>query len=74
MTTEYYVRPNMVLHREIVQRVKGKEVKGTKLYQGGETLEKLSIAEVKKYQHLIETEEQLQSRQAKTTAKAKAEK
>ena len=69
MTTTYYVRPDMVLHREIVQRVKGKEVKATKLYQGGETLEKLTEEEAFKYQHLIEAEEQVKSRQSKTSGK-----
>ncbi|MEL6493557.1 MAG: hypothetical protein AAFQ41_00355 [Cyanobacteria bacterium J06623_7] len=71
MTTAYFVRPGMVLHRQIIQRVKGKEVRSTKPYQGGDALENLTESEAKKYKHLIETEEQVKSREPKATKNSK---
>ena len=61
--TEYYVRPVFQLHREVEKMVKGQKTKTTKLYQEGEKVENLTEEEIKKYQHLIESEEQVQSRQ-----------
>ena len=52
--TEYYVRPSFQLHRQVEQMVKGKKIKGTKLYQEGDLVEKLTEEETIQYQHLIE--------------------
>ena len=65
-----YVRPSLQLHREVVKMVKGKKAKSTKLYQEGEKVENLTEEELKRYQHLIETDEQVKSRQPKTTRKS----
>ena len=55
----YYVR-NYPLHKEIV--VKGRKSRQT--YRPGDAVE-LTPEEAKRYQHLIETEEQVKSREGK---------
>ncbi len=65
--TQYFVRPRFNLHREVETMVKGKKTKATKLYQEGEKVENLSEVEIKRYQHLLETEAQVKSREPKTT-------
>lgn len=64
--TEYYVRPGLQLHREVEVTVKGQKAKTTKLYQADQKVENITDAEIKKYQHLIETGEQVESRNPKT--------
>jgi hypothetical protein len=65
MSNKYYVR-DFPLHKEIVG-AGGR--KSRQVYQPGDTVE-LTEVEAIKYQHLIETEAQIQSRQLKTTKKA----
>lgn len=72
--TDMYVRPKFQLHRIVEKLVKGKKTKATKLYQEGEKVENLTEEEVKKYQHLIESEEQKNSRQPKTTTRKSGDK
>ena len=59
----YYVRPKMQLHREVEKKVKGRATKAFKLYQEGEEISDLTDAELIKYQHLIESDKQVASRQ-----------
>lgn len=60
--SDMYVRPGLQLHREVEKMAKGKKTKSTKLYHEGEKLENLTDKELKRYQHLIESEEQKESR------------
>lgn len=66
MITKYYVR-DFTLHKEIVGR-HGQKTRQS--YQPGDPVE-LNEIEFKKYQHLVETEAQHQSRQPKTTKETK---
>ncbi|WP_319419474.1 hypothetical protein [Pleurocapsa sp. FMAR1] len=69
MKTKYYVRSLPLHHEKIVNGKKSRQI-----FQMGETVE-LDVFEAIKYQHLIETEEQYQSRQPKiTTVTVKKEK
>ena len=65
MATKYYVR-NFPLHKEIMGR-NGK--KSRQIYQQGDPVE-LNESEFPKYQHLVETEEQLNSRQKESKTKS----
>ena len=65
--TDYLVRPGLQLHREVEVTVKGQKSKTTKLYQAEQKIENITDQEIKRYQHLIESEEQLKSRQPKTS-------
>lgn len=65
--TEFFVRPGFNLHREVIQKVRGKDTKVRKLYQSGEKVENLTLAEQRKYQHLIENGDQVKSRDSKAT-------
>ena len=68
--TDYFVRPGLQLHREVEVTVKGQKAKTTKLYQAEQKVENISEAEIKRYQHLIESDEQVKSRQPRSKAKA----
>lgn len=72
--SDMYVRPGFQLHREVSKMVKGKKAKSTKLYQENEKVENLTEEEAKRYQHLIESEDQVKSRNAKATAKKSGDK
>ena len=62
-----YIVRNYALHKVVVN---SKGVKSTQVYQQGESVE-LTDAEYQQYKHLVETEEQFNSRQKenKTTKK-----
>lgn len=64
MSNKYYVR-DFPLHKEIVG-AGGR--KSRQIYQPGDAVE-LTEAEAVKYQHLIETEAQVKSRETKKGAK-----
>lgn len=64
---DYFVRPNLQLHRQVEVTVKGQKSKTTKLYQAEQKIENITDQEIKRYQHLIESEEQVKSRQSKTS-------
>lgn len=71
---DFFVRSGMVLHRQVEQMVKGNKIKVNKLYQEGQKVEGLTDKELRQYQHLIESEEQVNSRQPKTTTKKSGDK
>ena len=62
-----YIVRNYALHKVVVN---SKGVKSTQIYQQGDPVE-LTDAEYQQYKHLVETEEQFNSRQkeSKTTKK-----
>ena len=62
-----YIVRNYALHKVVVNSKGGKS---TQIYQQGESVE-LTDAEYQQYKHLVETEEQFNSRQkeSKTTKK-----